>query len=268
MRTLYDLLDVRSDADDDALTKAYRKAAKAHHPDLNAGDSDAPRRFRQITTAIEILRNAEQRAAYDRWLESERQQEHQRRRWNRTVIADAIAAAVVIVVVVMGYTLIGPTFSTSTMVSKGENSAEPGPVAIVAEQPSQRTEPTGGDEPRSRLSKQSAAAEREAPLAHEQEERRPAAEFERQTAEREAPLTPEQEERRRAGGRERQKAERELERRQEHRARQLAAGAEAARSAMSTPSEPAQGTQTTSSAASSRSFGPVEIAATRAFARF
>ena len=56
MRTLYDLLGVGSDADDEALNKAFRQAAKAHHPDLNAGDPDAARRFRQIATAIEILR--------------------------------------------------------------------------------------------------------------------------------------------------------------------------------------------------------------------
>jgi curved DNA-binding protein CbpA len=42
MRTHYDLLGVRSDADDEVLRKAYHKAAKANHPDLNSDDPDAP----------------------------------------------------------------------------------------------------------------------------------------------------------------------------------------------------------------------------------
>src|SRR5258707_9316708 len=286
MRTLYDQLGVRSDADDEALNKAYRQAAKAHHPDLNAGDPDAPRRFRQIATAIEILRDAEQRAAYARLLDWERQQERQQRRLRRTriIIANATAAAVLIVVLAGGYALIGPTFSTSTTESKGDNSAVPGPVAMVAEQRAQRTEPTGGDEPRSTLEQsltavaareQSPAAEREAALRREQEERREAAGRERQAAEREAALSREQEERRQAAERERQKAEREValrreqeERRQENKARHLAAVTEAARSATPTPSQAVQGAETASSAASPRSFGPAEIAATRAFTRF
>jgi curved DNA-binding protein CbpA len=304
MRTLYDLLGVRPDADDEALNKAYRQAAKAHHPDLNAGDPDAGRRFRQIATAVEILRDAEQRAAYDRLLDGERQREHQyereqrRARWTRIIIADAIAAVVLIVVLVGGYALIGPTLSTSTTVSKVENRAASGPVAKVEE-----LETTGGDESRRRLeqglavvaaSEQSAAAEREAALRREQEERQQAAERERQAeraaalrrereerqqaaererqaAEREAALRREQEERRQAAEFERQKAEREaalrLER-EEHKARQLAAIPEAARSATPTPSQAVQGAQTGSSAASPRNLGPAEIAATRAFTRF
>jgi curved DNA-binding protein CbpA len=338
MRTLYDLLGVRSDADDEALNKAYRQAAKAHHPDLNAGDPDAPRRFRQIATAIEILRDAEQRAAYDRLLDWERQQEleqeRQQRRLRRTriIIADAIAAAVLIVVIAGGYALMGPAFLTSTTESNGDNSAVQGPVAMVVEQRTPRTEPTGGDGPGSMLeqrltvvnvSEQSGAAEREATLRRDQEERRQAAERdrqaagreaalrreqeerreaaererqaaereaalrreqderreaaerERQAAEREAALRREQEERRQAADRERQKAEREValrreqeERRQENRARQLAAVTEAAKSATPPPSQAVPGAEIASSAASPRSFGPAEIAATRAFTRF
>src|SRR5258708_40353431 len=99
MRTLYDQLGVRSDADDEALNQAYRQAAKAHHPDLNAGDPDAPRRLRQIATAIEFLRAAEPPAAYDRLLDWERQQERQQRpvRRTRLILANATAAAALIV---------------------------------------------------------------------------------------------------------------------------------------------------------------------------
>jgi curved DNA-binding protein CbpA len=67
MRTLYDLLNVPPDADEEALNNAYRKAAKAHHPDLNAGDPDAAHRFRRIATAIEIPRNTDRRLTTDGW---------------------------------------------------------------------------------------------------------------------------------------------------------------------------------------------------------
>src|SRR5262245_40132513 len=64
-KTLYELLGVRPDADAKALKSAFRDAAKAHHPDLNPGDPDAQTRFTQILNAYGILRNAEQRGAYD-----------------------------------------------------------------------------------------------------------------------------------------------------------------------------------------------------------
>jgi len=261
MRTHYDLLGVRSDADDEALIKAYRKAAKAHHPDLNAGDPDAPRRFSQIATAIEILRNPQQRAAYDR----QRRQRRLRRARIIIVIANAIAAAVLIAVLAGGHAPIGPTPSTSTMASKVENNGVPRRAVMAGEQRPQPTEPTGEDEPHRALEqglplgaagKQLGAVERAVAPRREQDERTRGAELEPQTAEREA--TP--------------RRERD-ERRQEHKARRLAAIAEAAKSATPTsatptPSRAVQTTQTASSAASPRSFGPVEIAAARAFARF
>ena len=51
MKTLYDLLGARADDDAEGLRNAFRKAAKANHPDLHAGDPDAPIRFRQIVEA-------------------------------------------------------------------------------------------------------------------------------------------------------------------------------------------------------------------------
>jgi len=254
MRTLYDLLDVRSDADDEALRKAYHRAAKAHHPDLNARDPDAPRRFSQIAAAIGILRNPKQRAAYDRLLDRERRQRRLRRR--RIIIAYTLPAAALTVALVGGRALIGHV-STSTIVSKVENKAVPGPVAEAGEQRTQRTEPTEG-------------VEREAALAREQAEHSQAAEREQGTAEREAAPGRGQEERVPAAGHERRKTEREPapRLREEHKTRQLAAIPEAAKSGTPTPSQAVHGAQTASLAASPRSFGPVEIAATRAFTRF
>src|SRR5260370_17107431 len=74
MTSLYDLLGARENDDADALKKAFRKAVKAHHPDLHPGDPDAPDRFRQLIAANALLRDAKQRATYDRVLQLERQQ--------------------------------------------------------------------------------------------------------------------------------------------------------------------------------------------------
>jgi curved DNA-binding protein CbpA len=73
METLYDVLGVRPDDDAESLKNAYRKAAKANHPDRHADDPEAAAvRFRQIATAYDILRDAKQRAAYDLLLECQR----------------------------------------------------------------------------------------------------------------------------------------------------------------------------------------------------
>jgi tetratricopeptide (TPR) repeat protein len=74
MTSLYGLLDAHQHDDADALKKAFRRAVKAHHPDLHPGDPDAPERFRQIIAAHTLLRDAKQRATYDRLLLLERQQ--------------------------------------------------------------------------------------------------------------------------------------------------------------------------------------------------
>src|SRR5262249_3391407 len=41
------------------------KLAKGSHPDLNAGDAGAEKRFKEINQAYEILSHPERRAAYD-----------------------------------------------------------------------------------------------------------------------------------------------------------------------------------------------------------
>jgi curved DNA-binding protein CbpA len=68
MKTLYDLLDALPEDDADSLRSAFRKAAKATHPDSNPGDVDAALRFRRIVRANAILRDERQRAHYDRLL--------------------------------------------------------------------------------------------------------------------------------------------------------------------------------------------------------
>ena len=66
MRDPYTVLGVARSVGEKELKAAYRKLAKAHHPDQNKGDPQAQAKFAEISSAYEFLTNAERRAAYDR----------------------------------------------------------------------------------------------------------------------------------------------------------------------------------------------------------
>jgi molecular chaperone DnaJ len=66
-RDYYELLGVSKDATEDDLKKAYRKLAMKYHPDRNPGDAKAEASFKEVSEAYDILRDAEKRAAYDRF---------------------------------------------------------------------------------------------------------------------------------------------------------------------------------------------------------
>ncbi|CDO94103.1 unnamed protein product [Kluyveromyces dobzhanskii CBS 2104] len=62
----YDLLEVKSDASDADLKRAYRKKALVYHPDKNRENIDeATEKFAQIRAAYEVLSDAQERAWYD-----------------------------------------------------------------------------------------------------------------------------------------------------------------------------------------------------------
>src|SRR4051794_27742583 len=67
MRDYYEILAVAKDADGETIKKAYRKLALQYHPDRNGGDKEAEERFKECTEAYEVLRDADKRAAYDRF---------------------------------------------------------------------------------------------------------------------------------------------------------------------------------------------------------
>ena len=63
---LYQVLGVRRNASVAEIRRAYQKAARQLHPDLNPGDPVAAQRFRAISEAFEILADAQRRGGYDR----------------------------------------------------------------------------------------------------------------------------------------------------------------------------------------------------------
>ena len=60
MRAL-DVLEVESDASFEDIRAAWRRLAKASHPDLKPGDAEAASRFQAVQAAYEVLRGAEER---------------------------------------------------------------------------------------------------------------------------------------------------------------------------------------------------------------
>lgn len=62
---LYDILGVARRATEEEIRAAFRKLAKASHPDVNPGNSSAAERFKKITAANDILSDPEKRRQYD-----------------------------------------------------------------------------------------------------------------------------------------------------------------------------------------------------------
>jgi molecular chaperone DnaJ len=63
---LYQILGVRRTASVAEIRRAYQKAARRLHPDLNPGDPVATEHFRAVSEAFEVLVDAQRRSAYDR----------------------------------------------------------------------------------------------------------------------------------------------------------------------------------------------------------
>jgi molecular chaperone DnaJ len=66
-RDFYEVLGVARDAGEEDLKKAYRKLAMKYHPDRNQGDKSAEAKFKELNEAYDVLKDAEKRAAYDRF---------------------------------------------------------------------------------------------------------------------------------------------------------------------------------------------------------
>ena len=66
-RDYYEVLGVDRNADDAALKKAYRALAKKYHPDMNPGDKEAEKKFKEASEAYAVLSDAEKRRKYDQF---------------------------------------------------------------------------------------------------------------------------------------------------------------------------------------------------------
>lgn len=66
-RDYYEVLGVDKNADDTALKKAYRALAKKYHPDMNPGDKEAEKKFKEASEAYAVLSDPEKRRQYDQF---------------------------------------------------------------------------------------------------------------------------------------------------------------------------------------------------------
>jgi len=66
----YEVLGVPRAASQKDISSAFRKLARKHHPDLNAGDKEAERRFKELSEAHEVLSDAKKRKLYDEFGEN------------------------------------------------------------------------------------------------------------------------------------------------------------------------------------------------------
>ncbi|MGE5340542.1 MAG: molecular chaperone DnaJ [Candidatus Omnitrophota bacterium] len=65
MSDYYEILGVSKKASLSDIKKAYRKLARKYHPDLNPGDKESERKFKEMTQAYEVLKDPEKRKQYD-----------------------------------------------------------------------------------------------------------------------------------------------------------------------------------------------------------
>ena len=66
-RDYYEVLGVEKNADDAAIKKAYRVLAKKYHPDMNPGDAEAEKKFKEASEAYAVLSDPEKRRQYDQY---------------------------------------------------------------------------------------------------------------------------------------------------------------------------------------------------------
>jgi curved DNA-binding protein CbpA len=90
MSTLYEALGIQPTANGEAIQRAFYDLARAYHPDRRTTDDASHERFKQVTAAYAVLKNAAARATYDAELEMLRRVRRQRK---RELLICALAAA-------------------------------------------------------------------------------------------------------------------------------------------------------------------------------
>jgi hypothetical protein len=152
MKTLYELLGALPDDNAEGLRSAFRKAVKETHPDINAGDPEAPLRFRRIVRANAILSDAEQRATYDRLLALALRQAGRKPErgagMTRKLVSDMMMVGFLSVVSIGGYILFDRLSNVAIAPARSVEIMARGPVDIAAVAPAELLDASGHDEPR------------------------------------------------------------------------------------------------------------------------
>ena len=152
MGTLYDLLGALPSDDAEGLRTAFRKAAKATHPDINPDNPDAALRFRELVRAYDILNDVEQRTTYDQLLTIALQPPPATKAVRTyevigKVASNTMAATVISAVLVGGYVLFG-IFSKPPGAAEITTDSTIGETQLVA---ALHPDVTASDEPRVQL---------------------------------------------------------------------------------------------------------------------
>ena len=66
-KDFYEILGVDRNASNDDIKKSYRKLAMKYHPDRNQGDAESETKFKEASSAYEILKDPQKKAAYDQY---------------------------------------------------------------------------------------------------------------------------------------------------------------------------------------------------------
>lgn len=66
-RDYYEVLGVAKNAPENEIKKAYYKAAKKYHPDVNPGNKEAEAKFKEASEAYEVLSDGDKKAKYDQF---------------------------------------------------------------------------------------------------------------------------------------------------------------------------------------------------------
>ena len=66
-RDYYEVLGVDKNADETAIKKAYRQLAKKYHPDVNPGDAEAEKKFKEASEAYAVLSDPDKKRQYDQF---------------------------------------------------------------------------------------------------------------------------------------------------------------------------------------------------------
>lgn len=66
-RDYYEVLGVDKSADEASIKKAYRSLAKKYHPDMNQGDAEAEKKFKEVNEAYAILSDPQKKQQYDQF---------------------------------------------------------------------------------------------------------------------------------------------------------------------------------------------------------